>query len=99
MTLLQSLAQISAERLLNSVAEGFLIAALAWILLRLLGRQNSGTRFAIWFSALAMIAALPLLAVHRTVAGAAGLHPEFSIPAAWATYIFAGWAAIAAIAI
>lgn len=99
MTLLQNLAQISAERLLNSVAEGFLVALLAWILLRLLGRQNSRTRFVIWFSALALIAALPFVAVHRTVAGAAGLHPEFSIPSSWATYIFGVWTAIAAIAI
>ena len=57
---LQSLAQLSAERILNSMVEGIGIALLAWILLRALGRQNSGTRFAVWFAALLGIAALPL---------------------------------------
>jgi beta-lactamase regulating signal transducer with metallopeptidase domain len=71
---------------------------LAWILLRLLGRQNSGTRFAIWFSALAMIGALPFVTVHRTLTGAA-LHPELSIPSSWAGYIFAVWALIALLAV
>ena len=47
-------------RILNCAAEGVVIALLAWILLRALGRQNSGTRFAVWFAALIGIAALPL---------------------------------------
>ena len=57
---LQSLAQFSSERILNCAVEGFGIAVLAWILLRVIGRRNSGTRFAVWFSALLGIAALPL---------------------------------------
>ncbi len=56
---LQSLAQLSSERILNSTVEGIGIALLAWVLLRALGRQNSGTRFAVWFAALLGIAALP----------------------------------------
>ncbi len=50
---LESLAQLSAERILNCAAEGMVIALLAWLVLRALGRQNSGTRFAVWFAALA----------------------------------------------
>ena len=57
---LQSLAQLSAERILNCTAEGMVIALLAWLLLRAIGPQNSGTRFAVWFAALLGIAALPL---------------------------------------
>ena len=58
---LQTVAQISVERILNALPEGFLIALFAWALLRVLRRQNSGTRFAVWFLALLTVAALPLL--------------------------------------
>jgi len=47
----QALAQLFAERMLNSVGEGIVIAVFAWLLLRLLSRQSSSTRFAVWFSA------------------------------------------------
>jgi len=58
---LQALAQISSGRILNCTIEGIGIALFAWILLRAFGRQNSGTQFAVWFSALLAIAMLPLL--------------------------------------
>jgi len=45
---LESVAQIAIGRALNSLPAGVLIAAFAWGLLRLLPRQNSGTRFAVW---------------------------------------------------
>ena len=57
----QTVAQISVERILNALPEGFLIALFAWALLRVLRRQNSGTRFAVWFLALLTVAALPAL--------------------------------------
>ena len=60
-TVLQTVAQISSERILNALPEGILIALFAWALLRVLRRQNSGTRFAVWFLALLAVAALPLL--------------------------------------
>ena len=56
---LQTIAQAFTERLLNTAAAGFVLAGLVWMLLRLVRRQNSGTRFAIWFSALLAIVALP----------------------------------------
>src|ERR1700680_5175358 len=56
---LQTAAQISVERILNALPEGFLVAVFAWALLRVLPRQNSGTRFAVWFLALLTVAALP----------------------------------------
>lgn len=58
---LQALAEVSVERVLNAVPEGFLIALFAWALLRVLRRQNSGTRFAVWFLALLTVAVLPVL--------------------------------------
>jgi len=57
----QTVAQISVERILNALPEGFLVALFAWALLRVLRRQNSGTRFAVWFLALLTVAALPVL--------------------------------------
>jgi hypothetical protein len=41
---LQSVAQISIERILNALPEGLLVAVFAWVLLRVLRKQNSGTR-------------------------------------------------------
>ena len=58
---LQTVAQISVERILNALPAGFLIALFVWALLRVLRRQNSGTRFAVWFLALLTVAALPVL--------------------------------------
>ena len=48
----QAIAQMSVERILNALPEGLLIAFFAWALLRVLRKQNSGTRFAVWFLAL-----------------------------------------------
>jgi len=94
---LQSFAQVSAAQMLNCAAEGIGIAALAWILLRVLGRQNSGTRFAVWFSALMGIALLPFLS--HPAAGRAGMTQpaEIMMPASWAAYVFLGWALIATV--
>ena len=76
----ESLAQLSAERILNCAAEGMVIALLAWLVLRALGRQNSGTRFAVWFAALLGIAALPLLG-HWTATDAGLAKPsEITMP-------------------
>ncbi len=92
---LQWLAQFSAERMLNGMLAGAGIALFAWALLRLIGRQNSGTRFAVWFSALLTIAIVPFsgwfASSTRTVASRA----EFTVPGAWATYLFAAWALLA----
>src|SRR5258705_9757058 len=93
---LHALVQISAERLLNSLAEGLAIALLAWILLRLIGRRNSGTRFAVWFCALLAIAVSPF--IERGSARDALLHQStaaITMPRSWALYLFGAWAVIA----
>ena len=92
---LQSFAQVSSARMVNCTVEGIGIALLAWILLRALGRQNSHTRFSIWFSALVGIAALPLVGHFGTSGSEMVKQSEIVMPASWARYIFAGWALIA----
>src|SRR5450432_3265827 len=101
---LHAVAQFFAERMLNCMVEGVAIALFAWLLLRVIGRrnsgyQNSGTRFAVWFVALFAIAALPFVgAVQGGTAGSAGLaRPALTVPCSWATYLFAMWASIASL--
>ena len=94
---LQSLAQLFTGRLLNTVAEGIVLAGLVWVLLRLIGRQNSGTRFIIWFSGLLAIVALPFLsgsgfgASHSRALNSANLHHGITLASSWASYLFAVW--------
>jgi len=94
---LQTVAQISVERIFNAIPEGLLIALFAWALLRVLRRQNSGTRFAVWFLALLTVAALPMLGIFgqgRTVtAGISWGHmrPAITIPIRWALFVFLSW--------
>ena len=93
---LQSLAQLSAERILNCAAEGMIIALLAWLLLRVMGPRNSGTRFAVWFAALLGIAALPLLGTWAARGAEMPQRSELILPASWALYVFAAWLLVAA---
>ena len=98
----QTVAQMSVERILNALPEGFLIALFAWAMLRVLRRQNSGTRFAVWFLALLAVAALPLLGgfgAGRALM-AAGMssgmpagsgRPAITIPGHWALFAFLAW--------
>src|SRR6202795_3604449 len=109
----QAVAQISVERILNALPEGFLIALFAWALLRVLRRQNSGTRFAVWFLALLTVAALPVLGgigegQARMVAGMSSfmtsanswpsLRPAINIPGRSALFVFLVWALGASVA-
>src|SRR5436305_4622823 len=95
----QELAQIGVERLVNAIPGGLLIAALAWPLSRIAGKQNSETRFAVWFCALLAIAGLPFMAslTHSGMVTQV-VRSAIVIPAAWAVLIFAAWAFIAAVA-
>jgi beta-lactamase regulating signal transducer with metallopeptidase domain len=106
--LLQTMAQISVERILNALPAGFLIALFVWALLRVLRRQNSGTRFAVWFLALLTVAALPVLGGFGAGPGqrqammmissgmsapvSRSLAPAIAIPGRWALFVFLAWA-------
>ena len=97
----QTVAQFSVEHIFNVLPAGFVIAFFAWGLLRALRRQNSGTRFAVWFLALLTIAALPFLSVLRgdpALPSHSSLHPAITISERWALFIFIAWAAGASIA-
>jgi Zn-dependent protease with chaperone function len=93
---LNFIAQMSVERLLNGLAEGTVIALFTWLLLRLIGRRNSGTRFAVWFSALLAISGVPFVEMFSAPALVA--HPvsaAIMVPRSWSLYLFGMWAAIA----
>jgi beta-lactamase regulating signal transducer with metallopeptidase domain len=93
----QSLAQLMAGRTLNTVVEGFAVAGLSWCALRCFGARSSMTRFAVWFSTLLVIAALPLLTRSGSSVGV-GMHPaELALSSDWAVGLFAGWALIASV--
>jgi beta-lactamase regulating signal transducer with metallopeptidase domain len=97
---LNELAPILAGRMLNSVAEGLVIGLFAWVLLRVMGRRNSSTRFAVWFSALLAIAAVPLFSLtgpHSTSAGR--VTTAITIPSSWALTVLAMWAMIASVSL
>jgi beta-lactamase regulating signal transducer with metallopeptidase domain len=87
-----------AERLLNGVPAGMVIAFAAWILLRLVGRKNSSTRFAVWFSALVAIGASPLLGSVAFGAAGVGRRAAITVPSFWGSVLLAVWGVIAAVA-
>ncbi|MFZ0419293.1 MAG: M56 family metallopeptidase [Candidatus Sulfotelmatobacter sp.] len=95
----QILAQIFADRMLNSVLEGIVLALFGWILVRAFHRQNSSTRFTVWFSTLVAIAALPFFGGMGNAGSGAltnATHSALRLPGSWAVEIFVIWAVIAA---
>jgi beta-lactamase regulating signal transducer with metallopeptidase domain len=89
-------AQLSVERLANGLAAGMVIAAFAWLLLRMVGRRNSGTRFAVWFCALLAIAVAPFVEfTPATRATAHAVNAAVTLPRDWSLYLFGAWATIA----
>ena len=97
-TVLNAFAQTSAERLINSAVEGVVLALLAWLVLRLVPRQNAGTRFSIWMATLLSIATLPfaetLARIDRPAASSIP-HVSLMVPASWGIALFAVWALVA----
>jgi beta-lactamase regulating signal transducer with metallopeptidase domain len=97
-TLLNAVAQSSAQRLVNSFFEGLMLAALVWAVLRLMPRQNASTRFSLWMAALLSIATLPvaemLARVDKPITAAVP-HASLTLPASWGTALFSVWALIA----
>jgi beta-lactamase regulating signal transducer with metallopeptidase domain len=95
----QTMAQIAMGRVLNSLPEGLLIVVFAWVMLRLLPRQNAGTRFAVWFVALLAVAGLPVAGVHFMSGVASGQaawvgsggRPLITLPGPWGILLFLVW--------
>ncbi len=88
--------QVVASRVLNSIPEGLALAFFAWVLLRLVGRQNSGTRFAVWFMALGGISLLPFFPMLHLTTPLPGVpKSEVILPASWAGVVLAIWGVVA----
>jgi beta-lactamase regulating signal transducer with metallopeptidase domain len=95
---LQTIAQVSIEHSFNALPVGLAIAFFAWILLRVLRRQNAGARFAVWFVTLLTVVALPAVsglghsrALPRFLHLRGTLHPPITIPERWALFVFVAW--------
>jgi len=86
--LVNAAAQLTAERMLDSLLIGVALAVFAGVLLRALPRPNSATRFAVWFTALLATAFLPLLHSPQEFFGTLtpAVRPLLSVPGAWALY-------------
>jgi len=63
--------------------------------LRLIGRRNSGTRFAVWFCALLAIAFRRSLKWFCARRAPASIDRRGHHARAWALYLFSAWAVIA----
>ncbi len=103
---LQAITQTGVGRVLNSLPEGLLIAVFAAAMLRLLPRQNSGTRFAVWFIALLSVALLPFAGWpsvgsfrEKVFEFAGSSHPLVSVPQSWGLVLFLAWLLAAALGI
>jgi beta-lactamase regulating signal transducer with metallopeptidase domain len=95
----QTLATLSVGRMLNWIVVGIAIALFAEIVLRLAKRRNSGTRFAVWSSALLGIALVPFAGYIVPQAHFTNGNPisRVLLPASWAFYLLTGWVAVTAI--
>ncbi|MFZ0805151.1 MAG: M56 family metallopeptidase [Candidatus Sulfotelmatobacter sp.] len=102
---LQTVSEIVISRVLNSLPEGILIALFSGMILRLLPRQNSRTRFAVWFVALLAVAALPVagLPLFGRVAGhsflASSERPLITLGGPWGLMLFLVWILVASVAL
>jgi beta-lactamase regulating signal transducer with metallopeptidase domain len=87
-----------AERLLNAVPEGIVVAFLTWLALRMFGRKNASTRFAAWSLALLAIVVLPLASglIVRHGESDSSAWSAVVIPSSWARDLLFAWLAIAA---
>jgi len=103
---LQAVSEVVLGRVLNSLPEGLLIALFSWIILRLLPRQNSGTRFAVWFVTLLAVAALPVAGLpligsvmggHALLAAGAS-RPLLTLQGPWGLILFLLWVLAASVA-
>jgi bla regulator protein blaR1 len=91
---LDSLSQVAAAAMLNTLLAGIAIALLAWAVTRLCARQGAGTRFAVWLSALFAVAALPLLldiGSSPALRSSATAVSALTLPASLAIYLLVVW--------
>lgn len=97
MSVFEPMVGIAAARALNAVPVGLLLAALAWLLQRLLVKRGSALRFSIWFAALLAIAGLPFLPRFGTVQNMAPTDFGITVSNSWAVAIVGFWLAVSGI--
>jgi beta-lactamase regulating signal transducer with metallopeptidase domain len=100
---MEKFAEVAVGRMINSLPEGVLIALGADLLLRLMRRQNSGTRFAVWLIALVGVVALPFLPF-TSISGSEHLtnfhpRPELVFPSFLAFAFLIVWLFLACVAL
>src|SRR5664279_236573 len=91
---LNTLAEITAAGILNSLLAGIAIALVAWAFTCAFGRHGSSTRFAVWFSALVAIVILPWvghLAAGDGYSVSRITRSAVTLPASFAYYLFMAW--------
>lgn len=97
---LNAIAQLSTLRIVDCLIEGTLVTIFAGLVLRTARLRNSSARFAVWFSALLALAALPWLGAaawsHARIPAESLNRSAITLPGYWAIYLFGAWAAIAA---
>jgi hypothetical protein len=90
----QTIAQMVIDRISSSLPEGLLVALFAWVTLRLLPRQNSGTRFAVWLVALLAVAGLPVIGGivgGRFLLRVGDARPLITLSGSWGILLFLAW--------
>ena len=105
MELLPGTARTLVEWMLYSLIEGVVLSAFVWLLLRLMPRQNAGTRFVLWFSVLLAMIVLPFaggstrtamaMSSQKGIAGGSLI----TIPLSWVIITFSLWALFAGLAL
>lgn len=91
---LHAAAHLLTIRVIQSLAEGSLIGFFAGSVLRL-SQRNAATRFAIWFSSLIAIAAVPIMSGEWLWRVSSGTESRalITLPDSWALYLLGFWAA------
>src|SRR5947209_10389913 len=94
--------EASAGTAINGLFAGLFIAVLTALLLKLLGRQNPGTRFAVWFASLLAVAAIPFLYLILNAPmpsiGHANSPAVLRLPGTWAFLFFTVWVTVSGLA-
>lgn len=92
-------AQLLALRMVDSLAWGTVVVLFAAIVLRVT-RQNAGTRFAVWFSALLAIGLVPWVTFEwrprELISSSTVGRAAITLPDQWAVFVCIVWALIAA---
>jgi beta-lactamase regulating signal transducer with metallopeptidase domain len=81
--------EMMAGRIVNTVFDGVLLAIAVAVFLRVSGRQNARTRFALWFVTLLGIAVLPFLSLQNSLHEAVAA--RITLPSSWAVALVAVW--------